>query len=225
MWKIMWKLPIPWWAKSRFASIFYAIKHRCSNPWATWWNIYWGKWVKCKWNNVIEFYNDMFDGYVAHCNKYWEKNTSIDRIDSWWDYCKENCRRATRIIQSNNKSDNLHIEIDWINYTTRSLSEKLWISRELATQRIRLYKKWKLSYNALISEWAYDRSKIAITLDWEDFTEKEFAKKFWIWRTTAARRIKKYKEWEYTYEQLTFKWRWNPRSFNKRERWTKRAGQ
>lgn len=225
MWKVKWKLWIPWWSGSRFASIFYAIKHRCNNPWATWRKIYWWKWIKCKRNNVLEFYNDMYNSYIEHCNEYWEKDTSIDRIDSNWDYCKENCRRATRIVQSNNKSDTLHINIDWVDYTSRTLSEKLWISRELATQRLRLYKKWELSYEALTSKWLYDKSKIILILDWVWYTERTFSEKFWVSRNTASRRIKKYNNWEYTYEQLTFYGRWNPRSFNKRIKWAKNKGQ
>ena len=58
----------------------------------------------------------MYDSYIEHCNKYWEKNTTIDRIDSNWDYCKENCRWATIQEQASNKKKNIIIEVDWEKY-------------------------------------------------------------------------------------------------------------
>ncbi len=49
----------------------------------------------------------MGEGYISHVCEYWEKDTTIDRIDVDWDYCKDNCRRATMREQQNNRSNNL----------------------------------------------------------------------------------------------------------------------
>jgi hypothetical protein len=96
-----------WWTwkwnkHDRFYNIFYNIK------WRTWWrklrkNEVCYEWVKCLWNTFEEFKKDMYDTYKAHVNEYWEKETTIDRINPFGDYCKENCRWATVKEQALNK--------------------------------------------------------------------------------------------------------------------------
>lgn len=49
----------------------------------------------------------MWKSYESHVKEFWEKNTTIDRIDTDWDYCKDNCRRATMKEQQNNRRNNL----------------------------------------------------------------------------------------------------------------------
>lgn len=53
------------------------------------------------WGKFENFYNDMKDGY--------DDTKTIDRIDNDLGYTKENCRWATRLEQSRNKSTNLKI--------------------------------------------------------------------------------------------------------------------
>lgn len=46
----------------------------------------------------------MWESYEAHVKEYWEKDTTIDRIDVNWDYCKDNCRWATYKEQFENRN-------------------------------------------------------------------------------------------------------------------------
>lgn len=160
----------------------------------------------------------MYESYLRHVEKFWEEETTIDRIDSNWNYCKENCRRATRKEQNNNKNNLLYVTIDWIKYSAVEYSEKFNISRELATQRFYLYKQWRLSYKALCTPGLANQGETAIIIDWQPLTIREFAEKYHIWRTTAKRRIDRYLRGEISYEYLIYNWRWNPWVFNLREK-------
>lgn len=97
-----------WSSYSRLYHIYSGIKHRCSNPNSVIFKYYWWRWIKNLWDNYEEFERDMWPGYYAHIEIFWEKDTTIDRINVNWDYCKENCRRATQKEQANNKRKNLN---------------------------------------------------------------------------------------------------------------------
>ena len=80
------------------------MKARCK--WTSWkeakkW--YFDKWIKCLWLKFEDFENDMYDSYLIHVSKYWEKDTTIDRINPDWNYCKDNCRWATCKEQTDNR--------------------------------------------------------------------------------------------------------------------------
>lgn len=52
----------------------------------------------------VDFYDDMFESYVAHRELYGKENTTLDRINPYGDYEKENIRWATRFEQNQPKS-------------------------------------------------------------------------------------------------------------------------
>lgn len=88
-----------WFAKhnnhDRIYKIYIWIRDRCNREKSWEYHRYWWRWIKCLWNTFEDFKNDMLESYEEHCKNYWVKQTTIDRIDNDWNYCKDNCRRAT----------------------------------------------------------------------------------------------------------------------------------
>lgn len=97
----------------------------------------------------------MYQSYKEHCDEYWEKETTIDRIDVNWDYCKENCRWATMTEQQNNRSNNSFVEIDGKRYWVKEFAEKYKLKYDTAKFRMRKYREWKMSYETLTHIWNY----------------------------------------------------------------------
>lgn len=96
-----------WMTRTRIYKIYYWARERCNNKKNNRYNNYWGRGIKFLWNSFEEFYKDMWESYDIHVSEFGEKNTTIDRIDTNWNYCKDNCRRATMKEQQNNRSNNL----------------------------------------------------------------------------------------------------------------------
>lgn len=102
-----------WDSKSRLYDIYIDMRWRCNNKKDIYYGYYWWRWIKCKRDSYEKFKIDMGDWYKEHCKKYWEKDTTLDRIDVNWDYCKENCRWATRHEQSFNRRNNRYEMRGW----------------------------------------------------------------------------------------------------------------
>ena len=109
-----------WESGTRFYNIYRCIIKRCTNPKHNWYDLYGWKGIKCEWESYEDFKRDMYDSYIEHCKKFWEKQTSIDRLDNSRNYNKENCRWATWKEQNNNQSKSVKYSWHWM---------ELWLSQ------------------------------------------------------------------------------------------------
>lgn len=82
----------------RICSIWEKMIYRCENSKSSNFKHYGGKGIK-----VCEEWHDLRKFYEWAINNGYKDNLEIDRIDNSKDYCPENCRWASSIIQANNK--------------------------------------------------------------------------------------------------------------------------
>ena len=116
-----------WLSKTRFYKIYRWIIKRCNNKLSLGYKRYGWRWIKCDCITFEDFNNDMYVSYIKHCEEYWEKQTSIDRINFDWNYCKENCKWATTEEQWNNKSTNNFITYNGETHTKTQWLKLLWM--------------------------------------------------------------------------------------------------
>ena len=132
--------PTHWMTWTRFYKIYHWIEWRCKRPSEASYFRYWKRGIKNLWNSFDEFYNDMYDSYLSHIRQFWEKETTIDRIDVNWNYCKENCRRSTYKEQANNRRTSRKVTYNGKTYVSiKSLCEELWLNYQIIYFRM---SKW-----------------------------------------------------------------------------------
>lgn len=137
----------------KFYDVYYTMRARCNRKTHSSYYNYWARWIRCLRNTFEEFKADMYESYLEHCKNYWRSNTSIDRIDVNWNYCKENCRWATRKEQASNTRQCNNAIIDGVEYTSRQIADMCWIAMVTANWRIVNYKRGKLSKEELLFKW------------------------------------------------------------------------
>lgn len=89
-------------SNTRIYNIWRAMGQRCKNPNNLQYKDYGGRGIKIEWTSFEDFYRDMYEDYLRHEKKHGFKNTTIDRIDNDGNYCKVNCRWATKAEQMMN---------------------------------------------------------------------------------------------------------------------------
>lgn len=116
-----------------------AILTRCYNKNCKAYKNYGGRGIRCEWKSFEEFLNDMYESYLEHCEKYWKRNTTIERINNNWNYCKENCKWATMREQNRNKRTSRKVKYYWEIYDLLDLCEINWVDYFMVWKRL---EKW-----------------------------------------------------------------------------------
>jgi hypothetical protein len=113
-----------------------AMIQRCNDPNARNYYLYGGRGIKvCKhWTKFINFLNDIGERPT--------KNHSIDRINNNGNYCKENCRWATKKEQARNRRDNHYLTYNNRTQLLVEWSEETGIPINVLKGRIR--RKWSV---------------------------------------------------------------------------------
>lgn len=112
------------------------MKCRCNNPNDIGYKHYGALGIRVEWDSISEFRKDMFSSYERHVSKYGEKNTTIERIDSRKNYCKDNCRWATNKEQSRNTSNNFFVTYNGEKMCLKDASQKVGIPYKTLHMRI-----------------------------------------------------------------------------------------
>lgn len=127
-------------SNKRFYNIWSNIKLRCTNKNHSLYGRYGGRGITvCKeWRNFNNFYNDMYESYLKHCNDFGEKETTIDRINNDLNYTKNNCKWSNKLEQENNKSTSRYVEYNDNIYTLSNLCRKYNVPYKLIHKRLTL---------------------------------------------------------------------------------------
>lgn len=108
-----------------------AMKQRCDDPKYQAYRNYGGRGIKIDdiWRRSFsDFYFDMIGG--------WALGMSIDRIDVNGNYCKTNCRWATKREQASNRRNNIILEYNGKKQTVAAWSRELGLSSSVIYRRV-----------------------------------------------------------------------------------------
>lgn len=128
--------------KHRLYIIYNLIKQRCNNSNSTEYKNYGSRGIKNEWNNIEDFVRDMKTEYDKHVKKHGKKNTSIDRINNDGNYCKDNCKWATKEEQANNTRRNKFLTYKGITKTIAQW-EKIYNFKQDVLRR-RIMRGWNV---------------------------------------------------------------------------------
>ena len=122
-------------SSSKIYHIWSSMRYRCDNELSSSYKNYGGRGISYddRWAYFINFYNDMNSGY--------KEGLEIERINNNGNYCKENCKWATRKEQSLNKRTNVFIKHKGQMKTISQWSKITGINR--TTIQARIKRGWK----------------------------------------------------------------------------------
>lgn len=186
-----------WMSKTRIYKRYSALKARCEQKNNINYELYGWRWIKCEWKSFEDFYKDMWDSFNKHAKIHWEIDTTIERINPNWNYCKDNCSWITMYEQSLNKRSTLKITNNWETKTLMEWSNITWINPKLL--RSRYYERKKNWYSL---QWILDKNitrkskNNLITVsdwNWNNLTLKEISNMYNIKYNTIRTRYWKIK--------------------------------
>lgn len=93
-------------SKTKFYRTYKSILYRCNSSRSKRFYCYGAKGIKCEWKTFDEFKKDMYKTYKVHSKKHGDDDTTIERINVYGNYNKDNCRWATKFEQGSNKTIN-----------------------------------------------------------------------------------------------------------------------
>jgi hypothetical protein len=120
------------------------MKRRCENPKDNQYHNYGAKGIAVsnEWQTFKNFINDMYEDYISFESINGKDTATIDRIDSTKNYCKDNCRWASQEEQARNRSNNISVIVDRIEYCTLTeLTETYNVDYRLVYDRYRAGKR------------------------------------------------------------------------------------
>lgn len=137
----------------KFYAVWNAMRQRCDNPNDKAYYNYGGRGIKvCKeWENVDNFYADMFPSY--------KHGLTLDRVDNDKGYSPANCKWSTRLEQQNNRRTNNYITYKGKTHTVSEWSRILGIKENTLWHRIMVF-KWPLE-RAMNPELSFGRNQFS----------------------------------------------------------------
>jgi len=165
-------------AKTRFFRIWALMLGRCKYPNTPGAKNYIGRGIQVyeRWKTFENFRDDMLESYQKHCKEFGARQTSIERINNNGNYCKENCKWATRAEQARNTRQNNIITFNGKTQTITDWAKESGIN--LRTLSTRIVRNKNPLHIALTKKRLLRKNEPPITYKGKTLLKSHWAKKF-----------------------------------------------
>ena len=181
-----------WKRRGRFYEIWRGMRRRCYETTYNKYKDYGAQGIKtsAEWKESFDnFCEDMLESYNKHVKEYGETDTTLDRIDVFGNYCKENCRWATWKEQANNRRNNIKLTYKGETHTLAEWEPIIGIKGDTLEHRI----KYGWSTEDILTKPLQHRD--TIEFNGEEHTNAEWAKITGIPRGVIYDRVVK-RQWD-----------------------------